>query len=124
MFISSPTTLHLTVWWNVCFRRKESNLFDEMRRAHFKCFSKYPSQLFPLFETIYTTFHVPISLHSPPTHRRSPHPASTTVQTHIRLLHTYNETRDIASGLMGIIADNRGVRARDIYEEYDVQEAS
>ncbi|MCJ1349736.1 hypothetical protein MMC31_007977 [Peltigera leucophlebia] len=52
------------------------------------------------------------------------HPASTTVQTHISLLHTYNEIRDIASGLMGIIADNRGVRARDIYEEYGVHEAS
>lgn len=65
-----------------------------------------------------------MSLHSLPIHSRSPHPASTTVQTHIRLLHTYNESRDIATGLMGIIADNRGVRVRDIYEEYGVQEAS
>lgn len=31
------------------------------------------------------------------------------VQRHIRLLHEYNEIKDIAQGLMGMIADGRGL---------------
>lgn len=53
---------------------------------------------------------------------RSPHPAAATVRTHIQLLHAYNETRDLATGLMGILADNRGVRACDVHAEFDVQD--
>ena len=45
-----------------------------------------------------------------------------TVKAHIKLLHDYNEIRDVGQGLMGIIADNRGVRARDIYREFNVDE--
>ncbi|KAL2038535.1 hypothetical protein N7G274_008874 [Stereocaulon virgatum] len=43
-----------------------------------------------------------------------------TVKAHIKLLHDYNEIRDIGQGLMGIIADNRGVRVIDVYEEFGV----
>jgi hypothetical protein len=56
-----------------------------------------------------------------------PHPLrtsspETTVQNHITLLHTYNQIRDIGTGLMGIIAENRGVRVRDVYREFGVGE--
>ena len=46
--------------------------------------------------------------------------AAETVKTHIRLLHQYNEIRDIGSGLLGMIADNRGVRVGEVFEEYGV----
>ena len=45
-----------------------------------------------------------------------------TVKAHIKLLHDYNEIRDVGQGLMGIIADNRGVRVRDVYRDFDVGE--
>lgn len=45
-----------------------------------------------------------------------------TVKTHIKLLHDYNEIRDVGQGLMGIMADNRGVRVRDVYQDFDVGE--
>ncbi len=45
-----------------------------------------------------------------------------TVKAHIKLLHDYNEIHDVGQGLMGIIADNRGVRVRDVYHEFDVGE--
>ena len=32
-----------------------------------------------------------------------------TVRRHIELLHEYNEVKDVAMGLMGLVADNRGV---------------
>lgn len=35
-----------------------------------------------------------------------------TVQRHIALLHDYNEVRDVAMGLMGIVAERRGVGVR------------
>ncbi|MCJ1456598.1 hypothetical protein MMC28_006960 [Mycoblastus sanguinarius] len=44
------------------------------------------------------------------------------VKEHIRLLHDYNEIRDIGQGLMGIIADNKGVRVKDVYKDFDVDE--
>ena len=49
-------------------------------------------------------------------------PASATVDTHIKLLHEYNEIRDLGQALMGIVAANRGVRVKDIYEELGVNE--
>ena len=42
------------------------------------------------------------------------------VKAHIKLLHDYNEIRDVGQGLMGIIADQRGVRVVDVYREFDV----
>jgi hypothetical protein len=32
------------------------------------------------------------------------------------MLHQYNEIRDIGQGLIGMIADNRGVRIAELYE--------
>jgi Swi5 len=51
------------------------------------------------------------------------YPPQQTVKSHINLLHTYNEIRDIGQGLMGMVADNRGVRVRDVYEEFGVMGA-
>lgn len=48
--------------------------------------------------------------------------AQATVSHHIKLLHKYNEIRDIGQGLMGIIADQRGVRIVELYEEFGVAE--
>lgn len=38
------------------------------------------------------------------------------VKTHIKLLHEYNEIRDVGQGMIGMIADNRGVRIAELYE--------
>ncbi|KAG2412705.1 hypothetical protein HFD88_010262 [Aspergillus terreus] len=43
-----------------------------------------------------------------------------TVQRHIRLLHDYNEIKDIGQGLMGLIADARGMRQIDVQKEFGV----
>ena len=45
---------------------------------------------------------------------------SETVKRHIRLLHEYNEIKDIGQGLMGLIADARGVRQVDVQREFGV----
>ncbi|KAL4890447.1 DNA repair protein [Aspergillus ambiguus] len=45
---------------------------------------------------------------------------SVTVQRHIRLLHDYNEIKDIGQGLMGLIADARGMRQIDVQKEFGV----
>ncbi|KAI9766803.1 MAG: hypothetical protein M1840_006278 [Geoglossum simile] len=50
---------------------------------------------------------------------RNPDPA-TTVKRHIKFLHDYNEIRDIGTGLMGMIADSRGLRVKDVYTEFGV----
>lgn len=47
---------------------------------------------------------------------------SETVKRHIRLLHEYNEIKDIAQGLMGLIAEAREVRHVDVQREYGVKE--
>ncbi|KAF2095308.1 hypothetical protein NA57DRAFT_79799 [Rhizodiscina lignyota] len=46
--------------------------------------------------------------------------AKAVTKEHISLLHRYNEMRDIGLGMMGIIADQRGVRLRDVQEEFGV----
>ncbi|KAJ5872249.1 DNA repair protein Swi5/Sae3 [Penicillium soppii] len=44
------------------------------------------------------------------------------IERHIRLLHEYNEIKDVGQGLMGIIADARGVRQVDVEKEFGVGE--
>ncbi|KAF8428633.1 Swi5-domain-containing protein [Tirmania nivea] len=41
-----------------------------------------------------------------------------TVKRHIKTLHEFNEIRDVAQGLLGLIADSRGVRVQDVYPEF------
>ncbi|PSS22435.1 hypothetical protein M430DRAFT_137674 [Amorphotheca resinae ATCC 22711] len=48
------------------------------------------------------------------------YPAAATVKKHIKLLHEYNDIRDIGQGLIGMIAENRGVRIGELYEEFGV----
>ncbi len=48
------------------------------------------------------------------------HPAADTVKRHIKLLHDYNDIKDIGQGLVGMIADQRGLRVGDLYEEFGV----
>ncbi|KAL4819491.1 Swi5-domain-containing protein [Aspergillus spinulosporus] len=43
---------------------------------------------------------------------------SETVKRHIQLLHEYNEIKDIGQGLMGLIADARGVRQVEVQKEF------
>ncbi|KAK8169926.1 Swi5-domain-containing protein [Phyllosticta citrichinensis] len=46
--------------------------------------------------------------------------AKAVIKEHIRLLHDYNEIRDVGQGLFGIIAESRGVRVKDIHEEFGI----
>jgi hypothetical protein len=48
--------------------------------------------------------------------------AEAIVKRHISLLHAYNEIKDVGQGLMGLIADSRGVRVREVMEEMGVGE--
>ncbi|WEW56632.1 hypothetical protein PRK78_002080 [Emydomyces testavorans] len=48
-----------------------------------------------------------------------PDPASI-VKRHIRLLHEYNEIKDVGQGLLGLIAEGRGVRYVDVQREFGV----
>jgi DNA repair protein Swi5/Sae3 len=48
--------------------------------------------------------------------------AEAIVKRHIKLLHAYNEIRDVGQGLMGLIADARGVRLKEVMEEMGVGE--
>ena len=45
--------------------------------------------------------------------------AQSTIKTHIRLLHDYNAVKDVAQGLMGILAERKGVRLVDVMAEFD-----
>ncbi|GKZ35013.1 hypothetical protein AbraIFM66950_005452 [Aspergillus brasiliensis] len=63
-----------------------------------------------------------IDLKSPILTLTSSNDPSTTVKRHIRLLHEYNEIKDIAQGLMGLIADARGVRQVDVQREYGLDD--
>lgn len=44
-------------------------------------------------------------------------PPAETVQSHIRQLGQYNEAKDIAQQLIGLVADNRGVPVRSLYQD-------
>lgn len=46
--------------------------------------------------------------------------ANKIVKQHIKLLHEYNELKDVGQGLMGLIADQRGVRIVEVQEEFGV----
>ena len=48
--------------------------------------------------------------------------AEALVKRHIKLLHTYNEIKDVGQGLIGLIADSRGVRLKEVMEEMGVDE--
>ncbi|KAF2446462.1 hypothetical protein P171DRAFT_430613 [Karstenula rhodostoma CBS 690.94] len=39
---------------------------------------------------------------------------------HIKLLHEYNEIKDVGQGLMGLIADQRGVRIMEVQDDFGV----
>lgn len=38
------------------------------------------------------------------------------------MLHRYNEIRDVGLGLLGMIADSRGIRAVEVYREFGIAE--
>lgn len=48
--------------------------------------------------------------------------AEAIVKRHIKLLHAYHEIKDVGQGLMGLIADARGVRLKEVMEEMGVEE--
>lgn len=48
--------------------------------------------------------------------------AQAAVKQHIALLHAYNGIRDVGQGLMGMIAEQRGVRIKQVMEEMGVGE--
>ncbi|CAD6499746.1 BgTH12-03854 [Blumeria graminis f. sp. triticale] len=47
-------------------------------------------------------------------------PAADTVRMHIELLHAYNEIRDVGQGLIGMLAEQQGVRIGSLYENFGV----
>ncbi|TKA70244.1 hypothetical protein B0A55_06881 [Friedmanniomyces simplex] len=44
--------------------------------------------------------------------------ANAVIKEHIGLLHRYNEIKDIGQGLMGLLADQRGVRVSEVMEDF------
>ncbi|KAH7348135.1 Swi5-domain-containing protein [Pyrenochaeta sp. MPI-SDFR-AT-0127] len=46
--------------------------------------------------------------------------ANKIVKGHIKLLHEYNEMKDVGQGLMGLIADQRGVRIVEVQDEFGI----
>lgn len=46
--------------------------------------------------------------------------ANKIVRDHIKLLHEYNELKDVGQGLMGLIADQRGVRIIEVQDEFGI----
>lgn len=48
--------------------------------------------------------------------------ANAAIKDHIALLHKYNEIKDIGQGLMGLIADQRGVRVAKVMDEFGMGE--
>lgn len=49
--------------------------------------------------------------------------ANKIVREHIKLLHEYNELKDMGQGLMGLIADQRGARIVEVQEEFGIDAA-
>lgn len=47
--------------------------------------------------------------------------ANRIVKDHIKLLHEYNELKDVGQGLMGLIADQRGVRIVEVQDEFGIE---
>ena len=47
--------------------------------------------------------------------------ARATVKRHIGLLQAYNDIRDAGMALLGLIAEQRGVRVADVYAEFGVE---
>ena len=48
--------------------------------------------------------------------------ANAVIKDHIALLHRYNEIKDIGQGLMGLIAEQRGVRIARVMEDFGMGE--
>lgn len=48
--------------------------------------------------------------------------ANAVIKDHIRLLHEYNEIKDIGQGLMGLVAEGRGVRIKAVMEDFNMEE--
>ncbi|RPB11458.1 Swi5-domain-containing protein [Morchella conica CCBAS932] len=46
--------------------------------------------------------------------------ASETVKQHIKLLHDFNEIRDVGLGLIGMVAENRQRRVGEVMSEFGV----
>ncbi|OSS45533.1 hypothetical protein B5807_10278 [Epicoccum nigrum] len=46
--------------------------------------------------------------------------ANRIVKEHIKLLHEYNELKDVGQGMMGLIADQRGSRIAEVQEEFGI----
>ncbi|KAK6534829.1 hypothetical protein TWF281_006129 [Arthrobotrys megalospora] len=49
-------------------------------------------------------------------------PAKATIKQHIKLLHDFNEVRDVGLHLIGMIADERGVGLKEVLGEFGVTE--
>lgn len=45
---------------------------------------------------------------------------NTTCERYTQLLHEYNDIKDVGQGLMGLIADARGVRQIEVEKEFGV----
>ncbi|CAI7642798.1 unnamed protein product [Penicillium glandicola] len=45
-----------------------------------------------------------------------------TCERYTQLLHDYNDIKDVAQGLMGLLADARGVRQVEVEKEFGVSE--
>ncbi|KXG52416.1 DNA repair protein, Swi5 [Penicillium griseofulvum] len=45
-----------------------------------------------------------------------------TCNRYVKLLHEYNDIKDVGQGLMGILAEARGVRQVDVEKEFGVAE--
>lgn len=45
---------------------------------------------------------------------------NTTVRRHIHLLHEYNDIKDVALGLLNMIAEDRRVRLIEVHKDYGV----
>ena len=46
--------------------------------------------------------------------------ARAVIKEHISLLHRYNEIKDIGQGLLGMIAEKRGVVLKEVGEDFGV----